>query len=100
MLARPPCLALPLATSTPSPFRPRPHLIAPRAARACVQNARALNEQYKRTPMRMGGPGGMLDMSGGGGGGAGGTLVSTEADDARKEEEEADFTFAPEDLKE
>ncbi len=46
--------------------------------------------------MRMGGPGGMLDMTGT----AGSSIVSTEADDGRKEEEEADFTFAPDDFKE
>ena len=60
------------------------------------QNARALNDLYKKTPMRMGGPGGMLDMTGTAGSG----IVSTEADDARKEEEESDFTFAADDYKE
>lgn len=60
------------------------------------QNARALNDLYKKTPMRMGGPGGMLDMTGT----AGSSIVSTEADDGRKEEEESDFTFAADDLKE
>ncbi|KAG2451341.1 hypothetical protein HYH02_003945 [Chlamydomonas schloesseri] len=70
------------------------------------QNARATNEQFKKTPMRMGGAGGgMLDMNGTMGGGSGTyggapAAVSNEADDRRKEEEELDFTFTADDLKE
>ncbi|KAG2485883.1 hypothetical protein HYH03_015466 [Edaphochlamys debaryana] len=72
------------------------------------QNARAMNEHFKKTPMRMGGVGGgMLDMNGGMGGGGGmgmggaggGSSAGTEAEDRRREEEESDFTFG-EDLKE
>ncbi len=76
------------------------------------QNARATNDAFKKTPMRMaggGGTGGVLDMNASGGmgglglgglGGHGASPVSTEAEDRRREEEEADFTLAPEDLKE
>ncbi|GLC55027.1 hypothetical protein PLESTB_000932600 [Pleodorina starrii] len=74
------------------------------------QNARATNEAFKKTPMRMGGAGGgMLDMNGGSMGsltspglsfGLGSPAGSSEAEDRRKEEEEADFTFSQDDLKE
>lgn len=76
------------------------------------QNARATNDAFKRTPMRMaggGGTGGVMDMNASGGmgglglgglGGHGASPVCTEAEDRRREEEEADFTLAPEDLKE
>ncbi|KAG2445689.1 hypothetical protein HXX76_000297 [Chlamydomonas incerta] len=70
------------------------------------QNARATNEQFKKTPMRMGGAGGgMLDMNGSMGGqggtyGGAGASGSNDADDRRKEEEELDFTFTVDDLKE
>ncbi|KXZ47380.1 hypothetical protein GPECTOR_35g818 [Gonium pectorale] len=72
------------------------------------QNARTVNEQFKKTPMRMGGAGGgMLDMNGsmgaGGAGmgfGLGPASAGTEAEDRRREDEEADFTFTQDDLKE
>ncbi|GFR43586.1 hypothetical protein Agub_g4683 [Astrephomene gubernaculifera] len=73
------------------------------------QNARAMNEQFKKTPMRMGGAGGgMLDMNGNMGAaspsalgfGLGASPGSMEAEDRRKEEEELEFTFSQDDVKE
>ncbi|GIL70257.1 hypothetical protein Vretimale_3531 [Volvox reticuliferus] len=73
------------------------------------QNARATNEHFKKTPMRMGGAGGgMLDMNGnmgaltspGIGFGLGSPSPSIESEDRRKEEEESDFNFSQDDTKE
>ncbi|EFJ50926.1 hypothetical protein VOLCADRAFT_88347 [Volvox carteri f. nagariensis] len=72
------------------------------------QNARSTNEQFKKTPMRMGGAGGgMLDMNGnmgslsapGIGFGLGSPSPSIENEDRRKEDEESDFTFSQDDTK-
>jgi hypothetical protein len=60
------------------------------------QAARAINEAYKRVPLRLGGVGGGLGVEGGGPGAA-----AYEAEDRRKEAEEASCcTFSAEDTKE
>lgn len=55
--------------------------------------ARAVHESFKRTPVRMAGGAGVIDMNGLAGG-----QGNFESEDKRKEEEELEFTFLPEDL--
>ncbi|DBA65676.1 TPA: hypothetical protein ACH3X2_002731 [Trebouxia sp. C0005] len=54
--------------------------------------ARAVNDLFKRTPVRMTGGAGLLDMNGLPGG------HSSSSEDSKKEEEEADFTFSADDI--
>ncbi len=58
------------------------------------QAARTVHDAFKRTPVRMTGGAGVLDMNGSAGGGA----PDMEAEERRRQEEEADFTLAPDEL--
>ncbi|MEW5313019.1 MAG: hypothetical protein WDW38_004614 [Sanguina aurantia] len=60
------------------------------------QTARAMNDTFKRSPVRMMVASSGMDSTNGGLGG----LHFSEAEDRRKEEEELDFTFCADDLKE
>jgi hypothetical protein len=57
------------------------------------QAARAVHDAFKRTPVRMTGGAGLLDMNGTAGGGA-----DMEAEERQRQEEEADFTMLPDEL--
>ncbi|KAL3156729.1 hypothetical protein ABBQ38_001004 [Trebouxia sp. C0009 RCD-2024] len=60
--------------------------------RDVAAEARAVNDLFKRTPVRMTGGAGLLDMNGLPGG------HSSESEDTKKEEEEADVTFSVDDI--
>jgi hypothetical protein len=55
--------------------------------------ARAVHDRFKKTPLRVTGGAGVLDMNG-----LAGAQGDVEAVDRAKEEAEADFTFAPDEM--
>jgi hypothetical protein len=61
--------------------------------RDVAQAARAVHERFKKTPLRVTGGAGVLDING-----TAGTMAEAEAADRVKEAAEADMTFVIEDM--